>query len=198
MNTPSTWTAMMDCSLPDKERGCIFCGLSAGFSRRCVFLADVHAILAAQRSEGFDEPVNRWMQNILDAARMRFARVGKAGTEATLVSCMCCYHWIARRQEHTVVRFPLQNLYWYTKSLDLRSRRNYDARVMHRMAGTLTHSTNYYRALFSPEELEFLREAAAAQIADFHAVAARHFVAHNADPLFLLDELVTEAVRRSI
>ena len=193
-DAPSTWTAMMDCSLPDKARACIFCGLGAGFSRRCVFLDDVRAILAAQRDEGVDEPVNRWMQNILDAAQVRFALVGNAGTEATLVSCMCCYHWIARRQERTVVRFPLQNLYWYTKSMDLHNRRNYDARVMHRMAGTLTLSTtNYYRALYSPEELEFLRAAAAAPIAEFHAVAARHYMAHNAEPLFLPDELVTEA-----
>lgn len=210
----TTWAALIDCTLPDQQRACIFCGASDFRNRRSLFLRDVAAIVASQHKR-FPEPVNTCMSNVLAAAGLRFEDVhgvaadeahGAAGdacpgdehTEPVVVSCMCCYHWVCRRQFHDFVRMPLQNIYWYVKSLDFHKRRNYDARIMHRLARAVSAPTtpvNFYSTLFSAAELAVLREAADGPVTEFHAVLARHYYANNGQPIFLPDAQITDAVR---
>jgi hypothetical protein len=169
---------------------------------------DVIAIVEQQRAQT-PEPVNTCMANVLLSAFLRFETTDcdtHADTHADLdepvvVTCMCCYHWVSRRQYSEFVRMPLQNLFWYVKSLDFRKRRNYDARIMHRMARAVCAPgppANYYATLFSPAELAVLREAAAGPVTEFHNVLARHYYAANGEPLFLPNADVTDAVRSAV
>jgi hypothetical protein len=152
---------------------------------------------------GVKEPVNTCMMNIVTAAHARYkqqqALAAVQQTESVVISCMCCFHWVARRQAASFVRFPIQNLYWYTKCLSFNKRRNYDARIMHRVACGIVSAhkgrLNYYATLFSEEDMAFLRKVAAAPVAALHQVAAQHYMEQNASPLFLPDAHVTDVVR---
>lgn len=204
----TTWSLLTDITLPEARRACIFCGVADSANRRSLFLQDVLDIIHDQQAKGVVEPVNTCMRNIIAQASEHFAVTVSEGAaaedEAVLNTCMCCYHWVARRQFKDFVRFPMQNLFWYTRSLDFHKRRNYDARIIHRLAkavstpqGTL-HLRNYYATLFCDEELALLAVVASNPVSKLHDVFARYYFEQNNEPLFLPDAKITDAVRMAV
>ena len=204
----TTWSMLTDVTVPEARRACIFCGVLDSTNRRSLFLQDVSNIIQEQHDKGVVEPVNTCMRNIVRHTKEHFAAVAGEGVaveaEAIVNTCMCCYHWVARRQFKDFVRFPLQNLFWYTRSLDFHKRRNYDARIIHRLAQAVSSPQgmrglcNYYATLFSDEELKMLSLVASRPVSELHDLFARHYYIQNGEPLFVPNSKVTEAVRMAV
>lgn len=196
----TTWQMLTDSNASESQKACIFCGVLDASNRRSLFMQDVCKLLEEQQRSGAAEPVNTCMTNIIKHAAENYVQQ-EDGSEPLVNTCMCCYHWVARRQAHRFVRFPLQNLFWYTKTLDLNKRRNYDARILHRLATALISPQgsaclqNYYATLFFEEELALFKAVAEAPVAELHLLFARHYYAQNGESLFLPDARITDAVR---
>lgn len=197
---------MLDADEPVNKRACIFCGSLEETNHRSLFLEDVLNLVLNQHAKGIVEPVNTAMRNILSVPAPHSPRAEGDGAEQERVvnTCMCCFHWVNKRQYNEFVRFPMQNLFWYTKSFSLLKRRNYDARILHRLARAVTQPQgpsavhNFYITLFYEEEVALLQQVAAAPVAELHNLFARHYYEHNGSPLFLPDARVTDAVRTGL
>ena len=207
---------MVNTSLPEKERACVFCGALNNTSTRSVYVSDIKSILADQATCGVVDPINTYMNNIVDHAEKVRAEnpvtettnngsqsKKEVNTEPTFTSCMCCYHWISRRQYNAFVRLPLQNIYWYTKQIEFKCRRNYDARMMHRLARCLVMPQgrlclqNYYANAFQPREIAMFAQVVECSVTGLHDIFARHFYDSSGKSLFIMDPKVMEAVRES-
>lgn len=201
LHDQTTWTPLVDCAVPETKRACFFCGVLHASNRRSLFLQDVHDILLRQEMYGVTEPVKICMLNLVCVARYMFTHTSGMHGEAVVNSCMCCYHWVARRQLQPVVRLPMQNLFWYVKNFDFHGRRDYDARMLHRLAVGITSKQgrrgllNYYATLFTPEDLSTLNKVAAAPISSLHDIVAAHYYTQNNSPLFVVEASIMEAVR---
>lgn len=201
MHDHTTWTHLVDCALPEVRRACFFCGVLDSSNRRSVFLQDVSDILERQKFHGVEESVNTCMRNLVCVAQCVFAQTANMTGEVVVSSCMCCYHWVARRQLHDVVRLPMQNMFWYMKNFDFHGRRNYDARILHRLAVGLSSKhgpramRNYYVTLFDAEELDTLARVARSPVSSLHAIMAARYYEQNNSPLFVMEASIMEAVR---
>lgn len=197
----STWTQLVDCALPEMRRACFFCGALDTVNRRSIFLRDVGEILERQLQHGVVEPVSTCMRNLVCVSNFVSQNTPGLEGEAVVNSCMCCYHWVARRQLHNIVRLPMQNMYWYVKNVDHHGRRNYDARMLHRLAVAITSPhgeralRNYYASLFDSDELTTLQNVARAPVSDLHDIVTMHYYTHNNNSLFVTEPSIMDAVR---
>ena len=88
---------------------------------------------------------------------------------------------VDKRPHTDYVRLLMQNTYWCVKSFDLGKRRNYDARITHRLTKALSTShgrndlVNYFYFSFSPEEIDIIMRVAAELVSDLHEIFNEYY-----------------------
>jgi hypothetical protein len=68
-------------------------------------------------------------------------------------SCMCCYYWVSRRQHQNLIPLPMQNLFWYVRTLTGSEKKKCDSRLLLRLVKTITETGNMYASFFTLDEL---------------------------------------------
>lgn len=184
-----------------------------------ITLEQVEAIVATHTSVSMPCPVSRMTTTLLQNARLNYTLQQNedtmqhvaspcSHTEATIhtpcvITCMCCHHWIKRRQNLAVVPMPMQTLRWFLLTLQSCEHKRCDIRVIMRMARTITNNeNNIYRSLFEETELCFLNNltrsfqmTAKHRSAQIKCCIARFWHAQNGHSLFLPSAAVAEFLR---
>lgn len=81
--------------------------------------------------------------------------------------------------------------------LQLNAKR-FDKRVIHRLASVLAQPQNFYRSLFTPSELECIRQINNVNAQDANRIIALHFEHNNIHSLFVSDANVSELMRETV
>ena len=174
----SLWMVLADVhasrgSIKKASRGrnakiCFFCGEYDLTICKSVAYSDVERILNMQKDAGMKDPVLNFCQHL---ARQVVQHIDQSNEQMNadtkrdgipseehdknvipfISCCMCCYHWIARRQNVKIIPLPMQNLVWFMVTLEWceggKSKQRCDKRILQRMASSLSKPRNIYRSL---------------------------------------------------
>lgn len=208
----STWSLLVNTTALDSKRACILCGDTTLNPHRSILVTSMQDQLSFVHRDS----VSTAVQNILKASADVFHAYGSTDDDARVVACMCCQHWINRRNERmsrgradrTVL--PLQALMQYVRTLQIHSNAvssdkkavALDARVVSRLVSTLTQDVdgrprNYYLTLFDENERRLFYEMRSDRESNIHRLLARHYHSANANTPFFHSPNVAEAVRLS-
>lgn len=195
-----------NCAVASNEEAkiCFFCGDYDLTLFKAIPHADIQKILDMQRSAGIKEPILTFCQNLIQEILKHIYKQKQEQQKVQVNNdaddlenfvpfihcCMCCYHWIARRQDVEIVPLPMQNLLWFTVTLEWceggKSKQRCDKRVLQRMIKALAKPHNIYRSLFSARELEhfeqFDSENQDFELEDFDKVDKLERVEHAEEP----------------
>lgn len=200
---------MIDTSVTDDKRACIFCGEYSPVPTRSLTVPEVNDLMSCVE----EDAVFHVTSNIINSASQFFERYGSNDTETRVVSCMCCQHWILRRRKRkttglaTHSMLPLQALQKYVRCLDISSEEDrtekgeqLDARVVFRLASTLTQKVkeakfNYFKTLFREEEMHLFSIISKHEPQRAHELTATHYFQANAGTSFYVSANVAELLR---
>ena len=186
----ANWAAMSGALGGSEPRACILCGVPcSGKSYHAgIFAEDVEK--AAQTSQLQAACLNMCVASISYADE-------REEPIATVVMCPSCNHWTQRRSKMDKFITPLTLLHHYINTTETVDGKAFDSRVLHRLAKTISDPGNYYRVMFSVEELELITEIATSTITLAHAKVAR-FYANKHGLLFCTSRKVSEFLRHHL
>ena len=196
----STWGAIVDVVCPD--RACVYCGQVGDVGGRLVGGAAVRALLRLQNGMAGEELHNTYAN--LCMCTTACTDVAEAAADADAVApltydqfgaCSCCAHWIKRRAGRPNFLFPLQALKLHLMCLPVLAGKTMDARVTQRLSAALACHSNFFRAAFSPAELEVCVQIAEAPLSSVTSIVARFVHQENARSPFLRCAKLSEIVR---
>ena len=70
-------------------------------------------------------------------------------------SCICCFHWINRRQDRPITLLPMQSLLYFMLAVTSCDDKKCDKRVLNRLTKSIGgERDNFWRSMFSRQELK--------------------------------------------
>lgn len=188
------------------QHSCIFCGSMHMATYKNISTQQVEAIVATHKAVSLECPVSNLTTTLIDNTRRNYIREAAsedAFDEPCVITCMCCHHWIKRRQRQAIVPLPMQTLRWFLLTLQSCEHKRCDIRVMLRMARTITTNyANIYRSLFESTELEFLhyltssyKNSSRHSSDQIKCCIARFWHSQNGHTLFLPSASIAELLR---
>ena len=70
-------------------------------------------------------------------------------------SCICCFHWINRRQDCPITLIPMQSLLYFMLTVTSSDHKKCDKRVFNRLTKSIgEEQDNFWRSIFSCQELK--------------------------------------------
>ena len=203
----STWSLIVNTSIPDHNRACVFCGEVGMAPHRSLTVGEIEECL----SDVPDDGVRTTLKNVVESCDLVWKSDGSSDIEPRAVTCMCCQHWISRRRKTSAARasctLPLQAFRTYMRRLEqLGDNANshksslLDARVVSRLVSTLTQDVegkawNYYLTLFTTDEKNLLYSLRTVDKKDMHAAIAQHYLHVNANTAFFVRSTPAELLR---
>ena len=186
----ANWAAMSGALGGSAPRACILCGVTCSGK-------SYHAGILA-------EDVEKGVQTShLQAACFNTCLASIAYADereepiATVLMCPSCNHWTQRRSKMDKFITPLALLQYYINTTETIDGKAFDSRVLHRLAKTISDPGNYYRTMFSAEELELMAEIATSTAILAHSKVAR-FYANKHGLLFCTSRKVSEFLRHHL
>lgn len=74
---------------------------------------------------------------------------------ASLHCCICCFHWISRRQTRPVAVLPMQSLLYFMLCITSVENKKCDKRVLNRLTTSIAEEpNNFWRCIFLEHELK--------------------------------------------
>tara|TARA_B100001540_G_scaffold245576_1_gene220721 strand:+ start:1672 stop:2313 length:642 start_codon:yes stop_codon:yes gene_type:complete len=110
--------------------------------------------------------------------------------------CQSCSHWMLRKHKPIHVP-PLFDFKWHLVTLTPLNSKRLDKRIVHRMATIISQENNYYRTLFTPQELECIREMQQLTPRTVSKAIKKLYTNQNNDPLFVLNAHVADFMRKN-
>lgn len=111
----------------------------------------------------------------------------------TVALCLSCMHWTQHKKKHHIP--PLVEFKWHIRTMQPLSHKRFDKRTVHRIAAVLTQPNNFYRHLFSEQELKHCHKMAQVQSKFVNGVVAQLFDLQNAQSIFVKNAHVAELLR---
>jgi len=164
------WLAMVD-STRDKEPACILCGV---YSTGPVKFLEVNTYLNVFQTQ----------HEISDGANC--------------TCCACCHHWFLSRENRKFICMPIISLVWHMYTLQSSSKEGLDTRVLSRLCLTLSNKSNYYRSIFSEDELFLFEQVASSERVDINQIFTKWYYERNGRPIFLENSKLAEFVREHV
>lgn len=205
----STWERIV-LPLDIEKRACIFCGCVTDSSKKVASIDFVQDIVDAQALCVQNELAARMINNVCASAiaahkLLRPAQPGnrQKKNHAILCACHSCHHWVNRRYKLPNFLLPLQALSWYVNTLICITKKNLDHRVVFRLCCVLTRPgidglTNYYRTLFSENELSLFANISCDTVHEVSPKVAAYYYARNGWCMFLSNSKLVEYIRRGM
>lgn len=214
-------------------RTCIFCGDVNMVTHKLITLQSIEKMIAKQKAADIDCPVLNLIHTLVQCYRRQVGisiKDEKAITHLSVVkgkavqpkhssqkkrakqklrghavatTCMCCHHWVTRRQKQAITPFPMQNLHWFIKTLRCCENTRCDIRVITRMVCCISrHKKNHYRSLFLPAELDLMKSLTSLcknkpkpSIDTLKFLIGKFWHAQNNNTIFLPSAAIAELLR---
>ena len=159
------------------SQACIFCGDTRSVVFKRFPTRDVTDIVVRQLNAGMSDPAITLLKNSIPPRELLQEPHGssalpsqstpepeesvetcddEAATPSNYVNCcICCFHWITRRQERPITLLPMQNLLYFMLAVTSAEDNKCDKRVLNRLTKSLgDEPDNVWRSIFSSHELE--------------------------------------------
>lgn len=184
------WLAMVD-STRDKEPACILCGV---YSTGPVKFLETENVIKRLVEYKKKMPSNIAVNTYLNV----FQTQHEISDGANCTCCACCHHWFLSRENRKFICMPIISLVWHMYTLQSSSKEGLDTRVLSRLCLTLSNKSNYYRSIFSEDELFLFEQVASSERVDINQIFTKWYYERNGRPIFLENSKLAEFVREHV
>lgn len=200
----TTWRCLIDASVEQDQRACLFCGSCVGGVHKTISVEEVFALLGTQRAQLERDVLHCTYRNLCMATLASCAIEEEPGPmHEKFTACACCQHWVGKRATRPHFLFPLQALRYHLRSMPkLVGGKQLDTRIVHRMSIELCRTTgglsNFFRSVMSTAELAVCAQIAAGTISDVTRIVAAALYEQNARAPFMRDSRLTVLIREGL
>tara|TARA_Y100000389_G_C17468430_1_gene527916 strand:+ start:1293 stop:1898 length:606 start_codon:yes stop_codon:yes gene_type:complete len=191
----ASWLSMV---LPRKanlgeSRPCIFCGDCSKVTRKTITVDSVLKSLDLSENNLKNNSIWRTMENVCLSAIAIQKKHKVDEFSETVACCLSCSHWAAKKKG--VYATPLVQFKWHIRTMSLLGKKRFDKRSIHRLATVLSQPNNFYRTLFTPQELKCMQKMKDVRAKDVNCHIRKLFERQNNWSLFVEDSNVAELLR---
>lgn len=194
-----TWQAIVDTRLEPPKRACVMCGVLVGDVYKNIQIQEVQLVLDQQQALLKLHPTHCVYSNLCQSA-LSVSTSSAEKIDELFYSCSCCHHWSIKRISRSTFIFPLQALVLHLQSMPSVHGKQLDTRVVFRLSIALCQNnnlhSNFFRTLFSVDELLLFEQIAAGSVSDVTRLVSAYIYKNNGRPLFFSDARITECIRR--
>lgn len=194
----NTWIDMVDSRIDRNKRACVFCGMLNLLSNKVISVDEMYDLLEKQKECLSSEIVHCTYKNICDTATSDcFVKLSKQ--DETFHCCQSCNHWIQKRFAGGMFLFPFQALKFHFQCMMPIQKKCLDTRVIFRLCcmlvQTVNGKSNFFRCLFSQEELDICEKVSKLSVCDVTPIIAMYIYNRDGKPLFGINARFSEIIR---